>query len=264
VNLKIMDKKTIVKNFSRYASLYDRYSHIQSLAAVRLLGVTKNTNVKKALEIGCGSGNYTALLKERLGGAELKAVDISGKMIEVARGKVKDKNVEFIVADGETIDLHGFDLITSNACFQWFEDLERALIKYKSMLNKDGALSFSLFGTDTLVELHSTLKAVLLNTATVTDAFLGKQRLEEILARNFKEFNIEEEKFEELFSDLKELLNRIKYTGIRGEGIKEKKFFGPGLLKKIEEAYVDRFSVASPAGRRIRATYQVFFCWGLK
>lgn len=260
-----MDKQTIIKNFSRYASVYDSYANIQKLTALKLLQITQGVNIKKALEIGCGSGNYTALLRDKFSAAELKAVDICEMMIRAAGRKLQDKGVEFIIADAESMDFGGgFDLVTSNACFQWFQDLEKALLKYKMMLNDDGLISFSLFGAQTLPELHAVLKEVFENTPTVTDAFLGREKLEQALRRNFKKFNIEEVKYEELFFSFKDLLSKIKYTGIRGDGIKGKQLFGRDLFNRMEKLYCERFSVVSEGEKQIKATYQVFFCRGQK
>ncbi len=243
--------------------MYDSYANIQKLTALKLLRITQGANIKKVLEIGCGSGNYTALLRNKFSAAELKAVDICEKMILVANQKLQDKGVEFITADAEFMDFGGtFDLITSNACFQWFQDFEKALFKYKMMLNNDGLISFSLFGAQTLPELHEVLKEVFENAPTVTDAFLGKEKLEQLLERNFKKFNIEEVKYEETFFSFKDLLNKIKYTGTRGEGIKSKQLFGRDLFNRMEKLYRERFSVLSDGEKQIKASYQVFFCWG--
>ena len=54
-----------------------------------------------------------------------------------------------------------------------------------------------------------------------------------------------------------ELLEKIKYSGIRGNGLVKKIYFSRGLLDKLEKAYRDKF-------QEIRATYQIFLCQGEK
>ena len=45
-------------------------------------------------------------------------MDISERMVELARNKLADKKLKFINADAQNLNLNEkFDLITSNACF---------------------------------------------------------------------------------------------------------------------------------------------------
>ena len=101
-----MDKKTIVRNFSRYAYIYDKYSDVQRGAAFELLKRIKKGRFNRIMEVGCGTGNYTFLLREKFKKARIKAVDISDKMIEVASDKLQNKGIEFMVRDAENMDLN--------------------------------------------------------------------------------------------------------------------------------------------------------------
>ncbi len=253
-----MDKAILLKNFSRFASLYDKYADVQKVPALKLLDGLKKRKISSILEIGCGSGNYTLLLREKFGSAELKAVDISKEMVVIAGEKLKNKGVEFIVQDAENFNLSSrFDLITSNACFQWFDDMEKALIKYKQWLNQGGIISFSVFGPETFCELSAALKDVARNASIQAGDFISIATIKRILADNFKEIKIEEIRREETFSHLKSLLDKIRYSGIRGRGVQEKIFFGRDFLNKLERAYLERF-------KKIIATYQIFVCWGAR
>lgn len=259
-----MDKKIIIKNFSRYAYCYDKYANVQKLAATKLLNTIKEENFGSVLEIGCGSGNYTALLREKFVNARLKAIDISDTMVDIAKDKLKNSGVEFIVEDAENMDSEeNFEFITSNACFQWFDDLEDALLKYKTLLNNNGIISFSIFGPATFCELNESLRSVT-GDSIPANHFMAKGIIEDILNRFFKAVVIEEIRHVEFCSSLKELLDKIKYTGIRGEGLAGKTFFGPELSERLEKAYWDKFSTVNNGQKRIPATYQIFLCKGQK
>ncbi len=253
-----MNKEIIARNFSRYAYLYDRYADVQKMFALEILGEIKGPSFSRVLEIGCGTGNYTLLLREKFKKARITALDISGKMVEVAQEKLKDKDIEFIVADGESVNFpdEGFDLITSNACFQWFNNLEKALQKYRALLKNNGLISFSIFGPLTFWELNAALESVVQNTPIVANSFINKDKISEILKDNFKDSRIKETIYNESFADLSGLLKKIKYTGIRGNGVSNKVSLTPRYLKKIEEEYLNKF-------HSIKVTYQVFSCQGL-
>ncbi len=252
-----MDKETIASNFSRYAYFYDKYANVQKTAALEILCGIEDHSFSKVLEIGCGTGNYTFILRSKFRKARITALDISSKMIEVAREKLKDKDIEFVVADGEFVSfpVEEFDLITSNACFQWFGNLEKALQKYKGLLDKNGLISFSIFGPLTFWELNVSLKSILKNTAIAANNFIDKERIEKILGKNFQDVRIKEILYEESFDSLSGLLNKIKYTGTRGNGLSSKFSLSPRYLKVLEGAYLKKF-------KQIKATYQIFSCQG--
>lgn len=249
-----VDKKTLIRNFSRYAYLYDRYADIQRESAQELLKGIKDNGFTEILEIGCGTGNYTLLLKEKFKQAKIMALDISNKMIEVAQEKLKNKNIKFLVADGECLNLKAeFDLITSNASLQWFVDLNEALSNYKNMLKNNGLLYFSLFGPLTFLELNTVLNYLLKDTSIEANRFAPQERLKEILKQNFKAVKIKEIRYQETFSSLIGLFKKIKYSGIRGNGFGERTYFSQKLLAELEKVYLDKY-------KKILATYQIFLC----
>jgi len=251
-----MDKKTIALNFSRYAYTYDTYADAQRKVAFELLSWLKKDRFKRIMEVGCGTGNYTLLLREKFKKAKITAVDISDKMIEVASDKLRDKGIEFMVRDAENLNLDkGFDLITSNACFHWFKDMGKALLRYRTLLKKDGIILFSTFGPLTFWELNSSLRSVFKDSSIMANDFIPIGKVEKILRDNFKDVTIKETRFEESFASLRDLLNKIKYTGARGNGLGSKISFDRRALKEIERAYLDKIGT-------IKATYQIFFCKG--
>lgn len=257
--LQSTNKATIIRNFSRYAHLYDRYANIQRLAAERLIGQLPSKGVESIFEIGCGTGNYTALLKERFKSAPLKALDISKAMIKLAQQKLGKEEIEFIVADAEEININGcYSLITSNSAFQWFENIKKAIEKYRGMLTEKGLLLFSIFGPLTFWELKRALrKALNVNISLSVCNFLEKEELGLILKRYFRHVNVKEAIIKEQYRSLRELFNKIKYTGTRGSGLNGNFLWKRECLKRIEEIYRTEFG-------QIQASYQIFFCKAMK
>lgn len=247
-----MDKEIIARNFSRCANLYDTYSDIQRKSAQKILSDIEGRGFNKILEIGCGTGNYTLLLREKFKDAKITAIDISGKMIEIARRKLGGKGIGFMVGDGESADFpdEEFDLITSNACFQWFGNLKTALGRYKRLLMKGGLISFSAFGPLTFCELSEALAGPI-----AAERFMGEDGIRRALYGNFNEPRMKEFTYQESFATLLDLLKKIKYSGIRGNAAAGKVYLSPRNLSKIEEVYLNKF-------KEIKATYQIFSCQG--
>ncbi len=255
----MIDKETIKKNFSKYARYYDRYATVQALSALELIAKIDAGGFESILDLGCGTGNYTKLLKEKFPCARIKAVDISPEMIAVAKEKLRGGSIEFIVADGETLRMkEKFDLISSNASFQWFEDPENALLGYRGLLNEGGIILFSAFGPRTFCELEEALGKLWGKDAkTSSSDFFGKEKLKSTLKRIFNDGGIEEKVYREKFGSLAELLTKIRYSGIRGNGGGNRNFWTAGTIRELEKIYKGK-------DKDITATYQVFFCRGAK
>ncbi|MFA5097891.1 MAG: malonyl-ACP O-methyltransferase BioC [Candidatus Margulisiibacteriota bacterium] len=245
-------KETVKRNFSRYAKTYDRYAGVQQQAAQKLIGMLPES-AHQILDIGCGTGLLTKMLRGKYRSARIYALDISDEMILEAKKKVGD--AEYIVADAEEFSSAApFDLIVSNAAFQWFRDLEKALLSFKELLGPGGRMMFSIFGPLTFHELYWTLRSCLQKNIFISSkAFHGKTELAKILARVFKKTAIKEEILKEKNRSLKDLLTKIKYTGTQGQGVMGTRYLGKEALKKMEELYKEKH-------KGLEATYQIFFC----
>jgi len=240
-------KEKIKRNFSRYAAYYDEYCSVQDHCGRGLIAKAGVENFGKILDIGCGTGNYTKLLRERFGSAVIKAVDISAEMVATARGKSAGQRIEFIVADAETAQFgEKFELVTSNACFQWFDDLEKSLGRYKNILDKNGIILFSIFGPSTLYEL-----AEAMGESLSCGSFVGAETIKQMLEKYFADVSVTEEMLKETYSRLWELLRTIKYTGTGGGT--NGRIISRGQIKRLEQVYKEKFG-------DITATYQVFYC----
>jgi len=255
-----MTDKTIIKdNFTRNAYHYDNYACVQNKCAARLIGLIKDKGFDNILDIGCGTGNYTRLLNERYSRARIKAVDLSSEMIAVARDKIDSERVRFLVADAETMDFgETFNLITSNATFQWFRDLHGSLVEYRRWLYEEGIILFSIFGPDTFCELNKCLMEYSGGEFSITsNAFIKLDNVEKMLRKLFSKVHVEYKVYEQKYPSLLDLLKTIKYTGTRGNGLGMKGFWTPRRLASIEDIYTRNF-------KDIVISYEVLFCRGMR
>jgi len=248
-----MDKDTIKRNFSQCAACYDMYSDIQNKCTLKLIDIIEDKNPCDILEIGCGTGNYTRLLKNRFPDAYITAVDISPGMIEVAKEKFKNGRVRFYIEDGENLNIDKtFNLITSSSVFQWFDNPKSSFEKYSRMLTKNGTFVFSAFGPDTFKELQNVVSSHKPGASISAGHFISKQEIQSLLKSAFGESFIFEETITKRYASLLDMLKSIKYTGTRGD-TKTDRLWTKNLLKSLQDIYTDMFG-------GITATYQIFFC----
>jgi malonyl-CoA O-methyltransferase len=153
-------KQGIRRNFARRAGSYDRQAWVQRLMAqgllARLEGVLPRAG--RLLEIGCGTGYFTGLLKQNCNGASLVALDLDPALVAAARQRLgAPPRVSWLVADGETLCRGRFDAIVANASFQWLTRPGASLTAYHGLLNPGGTLAFSTLGPGTFRELADSL-----------------------------------------------------------------------------------------------------------
>ena len=250
-----MYKNIISGNFSKSASSYDDHAEVQKECAKKLLGLIRKKHFPRILEIGCGTGVYTHMLREKYDNAEITAVDISDEMIKIAREKIPRKGIDFIAADGEQVEVDGkFDLITSNASFQWFENLGTAFRLFRSSLAEGGTLCFSMYGPETFKELEEVFKHHFGSHQWLSSTkFTSREETEGRLKKHFNDFQVKEEHYTVDFISFWDFLRNIKHTGTRGEGIGRGIFLGKYMMRELERTYIDKFG-------GIKATHHVYFC----
>lgn len=248
-------KERTTDSFSAAATAYDKYATVQRKSARDLLDFTLPFRPTRIVEPGCGTGLYTGMLLGAFPDTDLWCIDIAPAMLRAARSKFPFQ-AHFTAGDAENLSVEQVDLITSNATFQWFDDLDGTLERYSKLLRPGGCLTFSFYGPETYAELNFALHRATAGQHRVrATQFSPKKTIDRLLHRHFKKCHVEERRYEESFSSLKDLLKTIKYTGVRGQSADSSPTWTPHMLAEMRRIYEDKYD-------EVRATYQVFFCRG--
>lgn len=102
-------------------------------------------NPKRILDVGCGPGNSTQVLRERFPEAEILGVDSSSGMLEKAQKQYPAMNFQLFDVENSLAELGGtWDVIFSNACIQWVPDHPRILRDMVSVLNPGGVIAIQI------------------------------------------------------------------------------------------------------------------------
>lgn len=200
-----MNKELIKERFAKNIKTYNENAVVQKNMAKKLVGMLPLRDFGNILEIGCGTGFLTEIISKEVNYKNYLANDI----VEGCGDYVKkiSSEIEFLSGDIENLVKNSsgrYDLIISNAVFQWVEDFESF---YKILLSKlapKGILLFSTFGKNNFQEISETL-GISLNYFSKNDyenMFNGVNYLME-----------EETQFLEFETPL-EVLKHIKSTGV--------------------------------------------------
>lgn len=117
---------------------------IEIPAMKKLVGGVSGLTV---LDAGCGYGHY-AIWAKRQGAKKVIGMDISEKMIEMAREKTKEKKAEVDFIQGDLFNLNQFkdgyfDLIMSSIVVSYFGDLVKYFSEFARVLKRKGIFVFS-------------------------------------------------------------------------------------------------------------------------
>ncbi len=101
------------------------------------------TNPARIVDLGCGTGSSTSVLRARWPAAHLTGLDSSPEMLEAAR-KSSDAT-EWVAADLRTWSATApYDLVFSNAALQWLPDHRSLLPRLWSWVAENGGLAFQV------------------------------------------------------------------------------------------------------------------------
>lgn len=202
------DKNLIKKRFEKGIKTYQQNAIIQKRMADKLIMLIKQyINLDKfdnIFEIGCGSGILTKVAKRSFIYKNYFLNDIT----DVSELYPSDN---FILGDIEQINLskkeYIFDLIISNATFQWINDLNNLFKNLYMNLEKEGYFCFTTFGKENFIELK--------RVANISLKYYSLENLSYILSsNNFEILHIEEDMNKLFFENPYQVLKHIKNTGV--------------------------------------------------
>jgi demethylmenaquinone methyltransferase/2-methoxy-6-polyprenyl-1,4-benzoquinol methylase len=131
--------------FDGIADQWDGWEDLDALSnrlasGLEELGIGADETV---LDIGCGTGNLTRALLRRLSSAgRVVAVDLSPRMLEVARKKVTDPRVEWHAADAQQLPIGDESSDRVICCSVWphFDHPEQVALELGRVLRPEGSL----------------------------------------------------------------------------------------------------------------------------
>jgi len=263
-----INPKRVKSVFSRSVATYDAHAVLQREVANRLLGHLEFTRLKPAriLDIGCGTGYFTSLLRQRFRRAHLVALDIAEPMVGAARSKQKHdffrRGVNgFTAADALALPFSDacFDLACSNLTMQWVVDPRRMLAEMRRVLAPGGLMLFSTFGRRTLSEMRQSLASIAHERAGLVLPFPDVTSLGNALMELPVELPVTDtDLFTLTYADAMTLVRELKALGASSSAIAGRPggLYGRSLLRQLEAAYGAAHRMEDG---RIRATFEVLY-----
>lgn len=125
--------------------IYNKFKQIRYKPFYDLMDLVDEDKLKKAIDLGCGTGEQTKMLSERFDQAAFIGIDSSQEMLAQSKGFETD-NLKFKQSTMEefaSVD-DKWDLIFSNAALQWVEHHEELFPRLISKLNPAGQFAVQM------------------------------------------------------------------------------------------------------------------------
>src|SRR3954469_6024699 len=122
---------------------YGKFAAERGRPFVDLLARVEADAPRRVVDLGCGTGQLTALLADRWPSAQVEGIDSSAEMIAAAPS---GDRLAFRVGDVVEWDATDVDVIVSNATLQWVPTHRELLSRWAAGLPPGGWLAFQVPG----------------------------------------------------------------------------------------------------------------------
>ncbi|MDH7451938.1 malonyl-ACP O-methyltransferase BioC [Luteimonas composti] len=167
---RLFDARQVRRAFSRASASYASAAVLQREVEARLLESLDLVALDTArprdwqpalvLDVGSGPGHAAQAMRQRWPKARVVALDLALPMLRAMPARSGwnplRRQVDRVCADLRALPLAegSVDVLFSNLCLQWVDDLPAAFAGFRRVLRPGGVLLCSTFGPDTLWEMR--------------------------------------------------------------------------------------------------------------
>lgn len=255
------DHHHVRRSFGRAASGYAERAVLQHEVEARLLDRLDyiTTSPARILDVGCGPGSASKALKKRWPKAQVVALDLALPMLRQAKraAGLWLPRYTTVCADARALPFApgSFDLVFSNLCMQWIEDVPGLVAQWRNVLAPGGFLALSSFGPLTLEELRSAFAAV--DAAPHVSDFPPIQHIgDALMAGGFRNPVLDTDRFTLTYPKAEDLMRDLRGIGAgNAVATRRRTLTGKSRVKGAIAAYE---GFRQPDGL-LPATYEVIY-----
>ena len=98
---------------------YGRYNQAQKAEGLDLINLLALKPGEKVLDLGCGIGDLTKILAQRVAPGQVVAIDPDEKRIEIANKEQAADNIKYLIGGSDNMPGENYDIIYSNYVIHW-------------------------------------------------------------------------------------------------------------------------------------------------
>lgn len=244
--------------FNRSSHYYDNNCELQFLVANQLIDliIKKKKSYDAVIDVGCGTGLITQLLKAKIQSNHFFALDISDKSLMKARDRLDNCVILESSFDNIPLQKSSVDLVFSNMSFQWSDDFANTIAEVTRVLKKNSILAFSLPIQDSFAEIRFAIDA--LNLPNCFNELVSDQKITSVL-KSYKIVDRVSLKCSYSFGSIYSLFKSIKNVGASHVLRNSKQH-----LSRVDFERLDSYLKEKFPGQKIPLNYFITCCVAIK
>jgi malonyl-CoA O-methyltransferase len=257
------DRIRVRRNFEAGAVSYNHHARVQQRVAQQLTEDIAGLTLPAGpiLEVGCGTGNLTRLLRLALPQCRMLVLDLAGNMIRALDRELRKDGA--VVADARALPLAtgSMALVCAASVYQWIPELPSAFGEAQRVLCPGGQFAFALFGRETLWELREAYgEAARACGRPLPNHLLTLPTMAEV-GRSLSDAGLtirqlEQQKEQDELDSVADLVRSLKQIGAQTAGGREA---GGLTSRRFWQELEARYRRGFGHERGIPATYQVIY-----
>lgn len=255
-----IDKNRVASSFSKAAATYDGSALLQKEVGDELLKLMTSFETKifaggKVVDLGCGTGYFTAKLRDELQPKQLIGLDIAQGMLEYAKS-LKEPYYQWLCADAEALPLasNSIDLLYSSLAIQWCETPSNLFGELERVLLRGGFAFLSTLGPESLFELRHSWSSI--DNQIHVNRFIALDELTKHLPQNLELVVCKQQMREIEYDKLNELTSDLKNIGAHNMNAGESKGLTGRLKVKQFKANYEQYRKVNS---KLPASYEVYY-----
>ncbi|MBD8527909.1 malonyl-ACP O-methyltransferase BioC [Pseudomarimonas arenosa] len=259
------DSRQVRRAFSRAAPDYAASAVLQAEVRARLLEQLAYlpSPPQRIVDLGCGPGAASKTLRQRWPKAEVLALDLALPMLREAKRQFSwRRRFERLCADARALPLadQSVDLIFSNLCVQWVDDLPALFAEWRRVLRPKGLLLLSTFTQGTLQELREAFASADGEQPHVSPFATIQKVGDALLGAGFRDPVLDSDRFTLTYTNATDLMRELKAIGAgNADSQRRRSLTGKARMQRVRQAY-EHFRQDG----RLPASYEVAYAqaWG--
>ena len=261
----LFDRRHVRRAFSRAAASYDDAAALQHEVEARLLESLDYfasrpgaTDPGVVVDLGSGPGTAARAMRSRWSRARIVAVDLALPMLREARRRTPwrplRRGIDLVCGDARALPLAdgSVDVLVSNLCLQWVEDLAATFAGLRRVMRPGGLLLVTTFGSGTLQEMREAFAEA--DAQPHVSPFADIALFGDALVHaGFRDPVLDRELSESHYPDLPALMRELRTLGATN-ALRQRRatLTGKARFARAAEAYAAEFDT----GNGLRATWE--------
>lgn len=252
----------VARRFSRAALTYDRGAGLHRHVGARLLELLPDPDILgrgRILEVGCGTGVLTGMVRQRYPGASLCVMDAAAGMVACVRERWgSDPAMEYVVMDVQNFKAaRPFDLIVSSSALHWATPMDRTMTMLHAALVPGGGLCAALMLEGTLGELHGLRRQIAPDKTPVGRLPTRDEVLAAVVGAGFTLVSQKAEVIQARYHSADDFLGTIHAQGLTAGAVSRAPSpLSRSELNRLRKAYDE--TCRDPAGG-VKASFEVLY-----